>query len=354
MPESLTIIAGQSARKKLLETGFRQQDYSTIVAASGGPKWFILFGLDKYLFSEFFASRKTPINTLGSSAGAWQLSCFAQPNPSRAVSTLATLYSSETYSEKPSANEISNKAERLLKNLFGEHGITHLVSHSIVNTHILANRSKGLCASERKGTQFLGLGLAAAGNLFSRKLLRHSFTRVIFHASQESYFRFTDQPTQYVQLTAENGAKALMASGSIPLVLRGVQNIPDAPEGVYRDGGIIDYQFDLPFSKEGLVLYPHFSQRVVPGWFDKKLSYRKANPAFYDNVVLLTPSRELVTSLPYGKISDRNDFLRLEATTRKKYWKTVLDESSRMADDFHELVEKGLTPDQIKCFPATE
>lgn len=198
----------------------------------------------------------------------------------------------------------------------------------------------------------LGLGLAAASNAIARNLLKYSFERTIFHANPASYFQFNDQPTNYAQLTRDNARQALMASAAIPLLLKGVGDIPGAPPGVYRDGGIIDYHFDLPLTDQGLVLYPHFSHRVIPGWFDKKLPYRKVNPDHYQNVVMLTPSQELIAKLPQGKISDRSDFIKLDAATRKRQWRIVLNESERLASEFHELTVKGLKPSQIKTFPA--
>lgn len=74
-------------------------------------------------------------------------------------------------------------------------------------------------------------------------------------------------------MTPGNLKPALQASGSIPYLMNGVQQIPGAPKGVYRDGGPVDYHLDVPFGLDGsgIVLYPHFSQRIIPGWFDKHL-----------------------------------------------------------------------------------
>ena len=41
-----------------------------------------------------------------------------------------------------------------------------------------------------------------------------------------------------------------------------------------QDGGIIDYHLHLPYHRaQGLVLYPHFIDRIVPGWLDKALPW---------------------------------------------------------------------------------
>jgi hypothetical protein len=95
------------------------------------------------------------------------------------------------------------------------------------------------------------------------------------------------------------------------------------------------------------VLYPHFFPTIKTGWFDKSLNYRRANPNNFKNVILVTPSESHIANLPFGKISDRNDFTQLDTQTRIKYWQTVLSESERMADDFQKLVEQDKGIEQI-------
>jgi hypothetical protein len=354
MKSALTIIAGPTALRHLQRNGLQADDIKVVVAASGGPKWFILKALDQYLFGEFFKDRQKTLHTLGSSAGAWQMACFAQKDPVAAVQRLADFYSQETYSEKPGPQEVTDKARILVKRFLGENGAAEIAGNPVIQTHILTNRCIGLVGRESRGLQLTGLVLAATANLISRKTLRLFFERLVMHAGEQSFFRFNDHPTQTARLTPTNVEDALMASGSIPLVLSGVTAIEGAPPGMYRDGGIVDYHFDVPFlaPQEGLVIYPHFSHTVTPGWFDKILKYRKVNPRHYDNVVLLTPSRELVSQLPYGKISDRKDFQHLDAVTRLKYWNTVIHEGERIAQALAELVHNGRGMDSIQAFPA--
>ena len=64
-------------------------------------------------------------------------------------------------------------------------------------------------------------------------------------------------------------------------ILEGIANIPRAPTGIYWDGGIIDYHLHLPYHQaKGLVLYPHFTDRIVPGWLDKAMPWRRASPTW--------------------------------------------------------------------------
>lgn len=355
MKPALTLIAGHRARHHLETHGLRADDVKVLIAASGGPKWFILKALDQYLFGEFFKNRQTPLRTLGSSVGAWQMACFAQPDPVAAIERLAEHYSRETYSERPDRHEITDKAQRLLQQVLGHEGGHHLVTHPVLQTHVLACRSRGPLASEQRALLMGGLAAAATLNATSRRTLGWFFERVVLHSGEQSGFRFDDLPTRYVPLCAETVEPALMASGAIPLVLSGVRGLPGAPPGVYRDGGIIDYHFDLPLlppPSEGLVLYPHFSRSVTPGWFDKALHYRRVNPANYSSTVILAPSPELVASLPFGKISDRKDFQTLDATTRLKTWRAVIDAGRHLADAVAELVATGRGLDRITPFPG--
>lgn len=345
MTQSIHIYAGKTALKKIREQGFQQHLFDGMAGASGGPKWFTLFGLDKYIFGEFFKYRQQPIYTISSSAGSWRMACFAQKNPVAAVERLAHYYSNETYSEKPNVDEISDKAITMLDRVLGETGAAEIADNPIVQSHFLVAKATGLNAIENKVLQLLGLVFAATANSFSRNNIAHFFERFIFHSQnpsfQQSYFQPTDLPTQYVPLVSDNVRQVLLASGAIPLVLRGIKHIKNAPQGTYRDGGIIDYHLDLNFNGGGLILYPHFFPTLKPGWFDKSLKRRSVNSANYENVVVITPSHSHVANLPYQKISDRNDFTQMEQTERIKYWQTVLDESHRMADDFQHLVENG-------------
>ena len=95
MKSSLSIYAGPTARAQLLEQGVTAAQFKVMVGASGGPKWFVLYGLDRYLFGDFLQRRTEPLLTLGSSAGAWRMCCLATADPVAAIERLAKLYSEE-------------------------------------------------------------------------------------------------------------------------------------------------------------------------------------------------------------------------------------------------------------------
>ena len=74
---SLSIYAGPTALQQIRREGLKADQFKVLVGASGGPKWFVLYGLDRYLFGEFCQRREQQLITLGSSAGAWRLCCLA-------------------------------------------------------------------------------------------------------------------------------------------------------------------------------------------------------------------------------------------------------------------------------------
>ena len=155
------------------------------------------------------------------------------------------------------------------------------------------------------------------------------------------FFDVTGFPLQRVALSSANLEDAIVATGSIPLVLSGVADIEGARPGVYRDGGVIDYHLDLPHSAdERLTLFPHFYGRIVPGWFDKKLKWRKPEAGNVDRTILISPSDQFVARLPYGKIPDRTDFVNYDPAERKRVWRQCVAECRALADEFLEVMEK--------------
>lgn len=336
----LDIYCGSNAIKTIKEHGFKEEIFSTMLGASGGPKWFSLFGLDKYLFGEFFKNRKAELNLVGSSAGAFRFAALSQNDPVSAITRLATLYAETTYSAKADKSEITAKAKALLEAVLGANGSNEIINNPIFKAHFIVAKCRGLTALEQKAPLLLGLISSMALNQVNRGLLAKQYQRFVYHHPKSDLtindaFNFN---TQHRALNNENLIDSLLASGSIPVVMEGIKDIIGSPKGMYRDGGIIDYHFDVDIKPaSGLTLYPHFSPTPKAGWFDKNLA-RKVNSQYYANTVMLVPSPEFIANLPYGKIPDRKDFLDLTPETRLKYWQTVLKDSECLADEFAKIV----------------
>ena len=122
--------------------------------------------------------------------------------------------------------------------------------------------------------------------------------------------------------------------------MRNLSGIP----GVLFDGGVVDYHFDFEFQRrDGLVLFPHFFDRIVPGWLDKPIKWRRPRLAALDEVVMLAPSDDFVARLPGGRVPNRNDFLELGSEERIQRWHEIISSCQVLADELVELIDgKGL------------
>jgi len=330
----LRVLAGSTALAHIRQHGLRANDINVLVGASGGPKWFCLYGIDQYLLQHFFKDRTLPLHLLGSSAGAWRFACYAQQDGAGASARFAKAYSEITFPKNADIKRITHISQAIIDDIFiAPACIEQVLTHPVMKLNLIVDRARGINNSASKWVQGSGLFLTAGANLLNRRLLKYFYQRIHFYVAGEAapFKHSADLPTQHVALTPQNLKAAVIASGAIPMVLEPVIDIAGAGRGRYVDGGITDYHFNQPFTKEGLVLYPHFTPELIPGWFDKSLRWRRANKAFLHNVIVLCPSDAWVASLPYGKIPDRKDF-KLNDHERIRYWQTVLQRSHELAN----------------------
>ncbi len=330
---TLRVLAGATAFEHVQQYGLRQQDIDLVVGASGGPKWFCLFGLDQYLFGEFFKDRTSALSLVGSSAGAWRFACVTQHNPAAATERFAKAYSSLCFPANASIDEITATSASVLDQVFpSDDAIVQVLNNPVLQLNFIAAREVKVRKSERKAAQLRRLMLAAGANLLQPALLQKFYKRVVMqnHSNPTLLQRV---PHEAYPLTLDNFKASLLASGSIPLVMHPVKDPAGLPKGLYMDGGLLDYHLPLPYQQEGLILYPHFYPYLIPGWFDKSLPWRRAKAAQMDKMILLCPSSSWVKSLPYGKIPDRKDFDKLTDTQRLEYWALVLERSKELAED---------------------
>lgn len=355
MASSLTLRAGPDALRLVRERGLRAEDVDVLPGASGGAKWLVLAGLDRWLMGEFLrAPRTRPLHCIGSSIGSWRMACLAQRDPVAALARGHHAYIFEQrYTRRPDTREVTAVLGRALDILLGDTGVDEILAHPWARLHVITAEARGWAASGRRGVLMTAMALAAMGNLLSRRSLALQLRRVIFHScGDETPFRhLEDLPTLHRPLTRDNLRAALLASGSIPLLLEGVRIDGDdgGPGGIHWDGGVLDYHLDLDFGGgDGLVLYPHFYPHVVPGWFDKGLRWRRARGHNFRRALVVAPSDAFVASLPGGKIPDRRDFYAMPEAERLRRWQAVVDASERLGDEMRELVAGGRVADAVR------
>jgi len=349
---NLTIKAGPGARRWISEHGLYPNHVRVIPGAAGGPKWIVLAGLDRFLFGEWLHGIDHSIDLIGSSIGAWRFAMGAQRDPAQAMARFREIYFQEWQIPHPTPADISEFSDDTLAALLGESGAEEILGNQHLRLHTVVARTPGLFGSDQRRLLVPGLAAAVTANLVSRRLLKWFFERVLFHHPSSSAFR--DLPLfsqENIPLTSSNLRGALLATGSIPLVMEGVFRIDGAPAGCYRDGGIIDYHLDLPYPmSDGIVLYPHYTDRIIPGWFDKPMQWRKPAQEHTDRMVLLSPSREFIASLPHGKIPDRGDFARFAGreAERVRYWEEAFKRSLELANELAELLYSGNIESRIE------
>lgn len=341
---ALIFKAGPGAYADIKKRGFSEERIGTIAGASGGAKWLVLSQLDKLILERVVPRLAGPVHLIGSSIGAWRFLCYTQASPVDTIGRFEEAYIEQTYSENPDADEITAKSREILELLVAGDGAALVVQHPVFRTHILTVRSRALTATDTRPLLGAALLAAMAANAVSRRTLGAFFARGLFFDERDlpPIYNAAGFPIERIPLTADNVLDAVTASGSIPMVLKGVRDIAGAPPGIYRDGGVIDYHLDLPLSEpDRIAFYPHFFDWLKPGWFDRQLGWRGVDPGNLDRTVLVCPSPAFIDKLPNRKVPDRTDFVKLGTGDRIRDWRIVVGECRRLADDLDDVLEHG-------------
>ena len=353
-PAALRIQAGAEALAHIRQHGLQASDIDIIPGAAGGPKGIGLCGLDQAIFGSFLSQAPKKRTFIGSSIGSWRFAAIAAHGAQRGPELLAQLYNNIGFFKGMKAAQVSESCQRMLNQLLD--GKNHLLlAHPDMHLVVMMVRCNRALSTDR----LLPLGLALTGvygsNLLSRRSLSLFMQRcyAYSHTPDQRLAHITDSAefgSQHIPLDQHNLMDILMASASIPLVMHGVADIAAAGKGMYRDGGMIDYHLDLPYNSTGLVLYPHFSDRITPGWFDKSVKWRRHNTLNHQRTVLISPSASYMDSLPLKRLPDRKDFKLFVGrdAERKKIWETAIAESQRLGDEFLELVRTGNIADHLE------
>lgn len=354
--QALEFHAGPKAIARIRTHGLRAQDIAVIPAAAGGPKGLILQALDQWLFGTWLPGATRRRSLIGASIGAWRMAAACHADPVAAFQRLGDFYCEQRYPHKPPPQMVSEMCRQLLTDFIGGHE-AEIVAHPQFHLHLLAARGLGLLsAPQRKITAVAGFARATMANLRSRKHLAGHLERVVVGDPRDPISwmktKFDNFNTHFAPLTESNLSTALLASATLPMIMQPISDIPSAPPGTYWDGGLVDYHLALPYThieseaESSLVLYPHFTSRIVPGWLDKAMPWRHASSAqqsnWYDNVVLVSPSPAFLQTLPRGKLPDRQDFHHygLDHDARIMNWKKAMGEGQRLRDELAAFVDK--------------
>ncbi|MCF4992139.1 patatin-like phospholipase family protein, partial [Pseudomonas gessardii] len=262
---ALTVKAGQRAFSRIREQGLAPADVGILPGAAGGPKALGIQGLDLALFGDWLARAPRERSLIGASIGSWRFASACLPDPVQGLLDLGRLYNEQRFAKGVTMAEVSQSCQRMLDDLLAGRDAT-LLDNPHYRLNIMVVKSHGLLADDHRGRLGLGLSSVIADNLRGRARLSRHFERLIIHDPRQAppLHPLKDFPSRFLDLELGNLRQALLASGSIPMVMQGVRDLPGAGAGTYRDGGLLDYHLDLPYHGHDIVLYPHFTDRVIP------------------------------------------------------------------------------------------
>ncbi len=353
--KALRILAGPEAARHLRQQGLRPDDVRVVPAAAGGPKGLVLNPLDRFLFGHWLdgaspgSADAPPVHLLGASIGAWRMAAACDPDPDAALAQMAEDYVLQAYPHAPGRLPTAATVSAVFRQMLADRlqgRAAALLAHPRRRLHVFTARGRGLLHRADGARAAAGYLAATLANAAARRALGGFLERVVFADPRGAPpLPLADLPTRQVALDADNLVDALLASCSIPFVLRPVADPAGAPSGHYWDGGLTDYHFGLDYGDAGggLVLYPHFHDRLIPGWLDKAWRGRHRTTPGQGRVLLLAPRADWVAGLPGGKLPDRGDFKAYgdDHAARQRAWRAAIAESQRLADEFAAWLQAG-------------
>jgi hypothetical protein len=346
MKTYLEYKAGPAILDMIRQEGLKPEKIRVLSGPAGGPKWFVSVGFDKALIRSGFLGRGgNRVLLVGASAGAWRCLAMACRNPLSAYEKLRIAYSRNVFTAQDTPVSVRAALENNVNDFIEHDDVYHILTHPIFDVAVHTVRSKGLAASGNRAMQGSALLIAALMNAISPRCMNIFFERVVFFCAREDPSFLKSFGGAAVRLNGENFTMAALATGALPYVVSGVQNIPGARRGVYRDGGLMDYQLNQDYDPpEGTIsLFFHYQERVVPGWFDKVLSWRKPPPGSLQQVLQVYPGADFVKMLPDGRLPDRTDFAIFvnDPSERIRRWDEVSRLSEILGEEFLEAVESN-------------
>lgn len=343
-PRLFRCLVGGEARRQLESSGCSPDSFRLLLAASGGPRWLGLVGIDRALVRFLRQRRSGRLPLLGASSGAWRVAAMACDDDGATYDELEEAYIGQRYEGKPTPHQVSQTCRAYLQAIFTPERLSHAVRNSPFQANITTTifRREGLSRA-RMLAAIAGLPIL---NALDRRMLSLLLERGLFSAGPHpegspllgspSWDAF---PTRSVALDASNFVPALLASGSIPFVLAGESAIPGAGRGHHVDGGLLDYHFEVETA--GPIVYPHFSAEPLPGWLDKFPPYRRLSPSARSKLCLLLPSPEQLARYPGGFYPGRDDFYRFSNDERIRRWRASVGENAELERELTACLEAG-------------
>ncbi|HKP57243.1 MAG TPA: patatin-like phospholipase family protein [Polyangiales bacterium] len=347
----LSYRAGARALRRLRERRLRLSDLRGLVLPATGPRWILASGFDRALIEAGFAAEprgpaERPL-LIGASAGAWRALALTARDPLRAHERLLESYCEQRFRRGDSPAHISAAYRALLE---GVVDVGHALEHPALDLVLTVVRARAWGRALARPRMLASMLGAAALNLVARDSTQWFFERVVFHTERAEQMLGGFRGRR-VALSAENLHAVALASGTVPVYMEPVLDLPGAGAGGYLDGGLADYHVNQPLRCAGgvIAMFSH-QARVVPGWFDKSLGWRESADACSDLLVAY-PTPEFIQSLPGGRVPTRDDFFEFEREPelRIRRWREVALRSRELGAAFLEDLGSGRIAEQARA-----
>ena len=343
--------AGARALARLRERRLTLADVRGLVLPATGPRWILAAGFDRALIEVGFGrepSSERPL-LIGASAGAWRALALTARDPLRAHELLLASYCQQRFRRSDSPEHISAAYRQLLEDVVDA---AHALEHPALDLALTVVRARAWGSALERPRMLASMLGAAALNLVVRDSTQWFFERVVFHTARASSDVLDGFRGRRVALSAENLHAVALASGTVPVYMAPVRDLPGAGAGGYLDGGLADYHVNQPLRcRTGVIAMFSHQARVVPGWFDKSLGWRESADACSDLLVVY-PTQEFIASLPGARVPTRDDFFEFERDPERRIerWLEVAARSRELGSAFLDDLRSGRIAERAQPF----
>lgn len=344
--------AGPRALARLRKEGLRPQDVRVLVGPASGPKWLVFPGVDRALMEHGFGvPRKGQPHRLlvGSSAGSWRMLALAARHPHQTYERLIDGYVSQTFPMPVRAKDVTPAFRRMLSEVFSDDDLAAITSHANADVAIHVTRVFDPYPWSIRAAQIAAIAMGIAVHRVWTGAVMHMARRVLAHTRPDRFgakFRGTVIP-----LTPSGIRETALASGTIPVYMQPIRDVPGAPRGTYVDGGLADYHIRQAYTSpgEGITLLPHYQEAVQSCWFDRATPHRETSNGALADVLQLYPSPAWIRSLPGGKVPDRDDFFLFAKAhgERIRRWNETVSRSEELGEQLRRDLETGNFVDRL-------
>jgi hypothetical protein len=351
MTRVLRYRAGAEALRLIRSEGFDPAMVRALAGPASGPKWLVLAPLDQALLEAGLLRREPSAPRLllvGASAGGWRMLALAAGDPAAVHRALLDAYIGQVFDRHHTPESVSAAYRHMLGEVLPPKARQRILHHPACDVALHVTRVRGPAAASARPLQLAGFAAWAGLNWVSARCAPWFFERVLLHTRPEA---FTPAfAGSVVRLDATNLMPAAVATGSVPLYMAPVRDLPGAPPGRYLDGGLADYHLDQRYADSGIVLFPHFQEAILPGWFDRYRPRRRPRPEVLADVLQLHPAPEWVAHLPDGRLPTRDDFLHFidDPAERIRRWRSAVAAAESLGEALLDDLAAGRIPDLVE------